>query len=155
MNRRNFLKVAGLATSAVAVSPILLKGTATAEAKPQKKSYEEALKEITGGKPVKDSDKVKLIAPAIAENGAVVPVKVTVNHPMEEGNYVKAIHILAKKNFDPRSISAHLTPANGRAFISTRIRLAKTMDVVAIAELSDGTFLKAEKPVKVTIGGCG
>ncbi len=155
MNRRNFLKVAGIATSVITVSPVLLKEQNSAKAQQQKRSYQEALKEITGGSPVKSSDKVKLIAPAIAENGAVVPVKITVNHPMEKDNYVKAIHILAKDNFEPRTLSAYLTPANGKAFISTRIRLAKTMDVVAIAELSDGTFLKAEKPVKVTIGGCG
>jgi sulfur-oxidizing protein SoxY len=153
MNRRNFLKVAGVTASVVAVSPVMLKKEA--EAKPKKKSFEEALKEITGGKPVKDSNKVKLIAPAIAENGAVVPVKVTVDYPMEEGNYVKGIHILAKENTDPRTISVYLTPANGEAFFSTRIRLAKTMNVVAVAELSNGTFWKAEKPVKVTIGGCG
>lgn len=153
MNRRNFLKVAGVTASVVAVSPVAFKQSA--EAQPKKKTFEEALKEVTGGKPVKESSKVKLIAPAIAENGAVVPVKISVDHPMEPDNYVKGIHIFAKENADPRTISVYLTPANGEAFFSTRIRLAKTMNVVAVAELSDGTFLKAEKPVKVTIGGCG
>jgi len=155
MNRRELLKGAALAVSSLTFGSSLLSNVFAvelADAPPPKKPYEEALKEITGGKTVADSDKVKLIAPEIAENGAVVPVTVEVELPIEQ---VKAIHILADKNHNARTMSVELTPANGKAYISTRIRLAESMNVVAIAQLADGSFIKAQKPVKVTIGGCG
>ncbi len=118
-------------------------------------TYEAALNAITGGKKVAESEKVKLTVPEIAENGAVVPVKVNVDHPMEENNYVKAIHILSTKNGNARCADVMLTPLNGKGYFATRIKLGGTQDVVAVVELSDGTFLKAAKSVKVTIGGCG
>jgi len=151
MNRRNFLKMTAVAGAVVAVSPAVPLGL-EAKAQPKKRSFEEALKEITKGKKPVESQKVKLIAPSIAENGAVVPVKVEVVEPIEN---VKTIHIMADKNFDPWTCSVHLTPQNGKPYFSTRIRLAKTMNVYAIAELKDGSFIMAKKPVKVTIGGCG
>ncbi len=152
MNRRNFLKIMTVSGAAVIASPVIFNETHEAKAEPKKRSFEDALKEITKGKAPTESDKVKLIAPSIAENGAVVPVKVEVKDSIEN---VKAIHILADKNFDPWSVSIHLTPANGKPYFATRIRLAKTMNVYAVAEMADGTFLMAKKPVKVTIGGCG
>ncbi|WP_028950268.1 thiosulfate oxidation carrier protein SoxY [Sulfurihydrogenibium subterraneum] len=156
MNRREFLK----ATSVAAVSTAVLgsgvftnvRAAELVDNPPPKKPFDEALKEITGGKAVSDSDKVKLVAPEIAENGAVVPVTVEVELPIEQ---VKAIHILADKNHNARTMSVYFTPVNGKAYISTRIRLAETMNVVAVAQLADGSFIKAQKPVKVTIGGCG
>lgn len=152
MNRRNFLKIMAVSGAAVVASPVIFNEAHESKADPKKRSFEDALKEITKGKTPTESDKVKLIAPSIAENGAVVPVKVEVKDNIEN---VKAIHILADKNFDPWSVSIHLTPANGKPYFATRIRLAKTMNVYAVAEMSDGTFLMAKKPVKVTIGGCG
>ncbi|MEZ0323703.1 MAG: thiosulfate oxidation carrier protein SoxY [Hydrogenothermaceae bacterium] len=155
MDRRSFLKTTALATAGLTFGSSILFHSNAAElvdSPPPKKPYDEALKEITKGKSVSDSDKVKLVAPEIAENGAVVPITVEVELPIEQ---VKAIHILADKNWNARTMSVYFTPANGKAYISTRIRLAETMNVVAIAELADGTFIKAQKPVKVTIGGCG
>ncbi|MGB9766706.1 MAG: thiosulfate oxidation carrier protein SoxY [Sulfurihydrogenibium sp.] len=156
MNRRDFLKTTSLAVVSTAVlGSTVFNNVSAAEltdSPPPKKPFDEALKEITGGKPVSDSDKVKLIAPEIAENGAVVPVTVEVELPVEQ---VKAIHILADKNWNAKTMSVYFTPANGKAYISTRIRLAETMNVVAVAQLADGSFIKAQKPVKVTIGGCG
>ena len=156
MNRRDFLKTTSLAAVSTAVlgSSVFnnLYAAELADAPPPKKSFEEALKEITGGKAVSDSDKIKLIAPEIAENGAVVPVTVEVDLPIEQ---VQAIHILADKNHNAHTLSVNFTPANGKAYISTRIRLAETMNVVAVAQLTDGSFIKTQKPVKVTIGGCG
>ena len=152
MNRRNFLKMLAVSGVAVAASPVVFSDSHRAYADPKKRSFEDALKEITKGKTPVESEKVKLIAPSIAENGAVVPVKVEVKDSIEN---VKAIHILAEKNFDPWSVSIHLTPANGKPYFATRIRLAKTMNVYAVAEMSDGSFIMAKKPVKVTIGGCG
>jgi sulfur-oxidizing protein SoxY len=118
-------------------------------------SFEDAVKAITGDKEAKESGKVKLTVPEIAENGAVVPVKVNVDHPMEENNYVKAIHVLAAKNGNSRCVDVMLTPANAKGYFATRIKLSSTQEVVALVELSDGTFIKAGKSVKVTIGGCG
>ena len=74
---------------------------------------------------------------------------------MTDSNYVKAIHILNGKNSNARCIDVFLTPANGKAMFSTRIKLGGTQDVTAVVELSDGTFLIASQSVKVTIGGCG
>ena len=118
-------------------------------------NYETAVAAITGGKPLVASAKVKVEAPEIAENGAVVPVKVSVESPMNDKEYVKAIHVFASKNGNVRCANVYLTPANGEAFFGTRVKLGGTQDVVAIAEMSDGTFLTAKQNVKVTIGGCG
>ena len=157
MKRRNFIK-SMMAVSAVAVTPVAL--MAKDEAKPKKKgpndlTVEAAIKAITGGKEIKESDKIKLTVPEIAENGAVVPVKVQVDHPMEESNYVKAIHVLNTKNGNARCVDVMLTPANGKGYFATRVKLGSTQEIVALVELSDGTFIKTAKSVKVTIGGCG
>ncbi len=148
MNRRNFLKTTAVAASLAAVSPLVSVKPANAD----ESKFKEALNKITGGKTPQESADVKLVAPNIAENGAVVPIKVTVKKPVEQ---VKAVHVFAKDNPNPYIFSVYFTPQNGEAFISTRIKLAKTTEVYALAELNDGTFLQAKKKVKVTIGGCG
>jgi sulfur-oxidizing protein SoxY len=165
MERRNFIKSLMTTSAAVAVVPTAVmakenvdnNATSTKEAikGPNDLPYEEALKAIAGDKEVKDSDKIKLTVPEIAENGAVVPVKVAVEFPMEEKNYVKAIHVLNTKNANARCADVMLTPANAEAKFASRIKLAESQDVVAVAALSDGTFIKSGKSVKVTIGGCG
>lgn len=93
--------------------------------------------------------------PAIAENGNTVPISVEVEGQFSAASYVKAIHVFAEANPAPQVISFEFTPASGRAKVATRIRLAKTQAVVALAEWSDGRVLQAIKEVKVTIGGCG
>lgn len=156
MQRRSFLKGFGAAAACAAVLPHI---ASAAEEKrpagPNEMNYNTAVAAITGGKPLVASAKVKMEAPEIAENGAVVPVKVTVESPMTQKDYVKAIHVLASKNGNVRCANIYLTPANGEAFFGTRVKLGGTQDVVAIAEMSDGTFLTAKQNVKVTIGGCG
>ncbi|QOR61492.1 thiosulfate oxidation carrier protein SoxY [Sulfurovum sp. ST-21] len=155
MKRRNFIKSV-MAVSAVAATPAVLMAQEKAKKKgPNDLTYEAAVEAITGGKEVKESKKVKLTVPEIAENGAVVPVKVEVDHPMEEGNYVKAIHVLNTKNGNARCADVMLTPENGKGYFATRVKLGGTQEVVGLVELSDGTFIKAGKSVKVTIGGCG
>ncbi len=156
MERRNFIK--GLcATSALVatISPSLLMAKDEKPKGGNVLSYAAAVEAITGGKAVADSDKVKLTVPEIAENGAVVPVKVEVDNPMEENNYVKAIHVLSTKNGNARCADVMLTPLNGQGYFATRVKLGGTQDVVALVELSNGTFMKSAKSVKVTIGGCG
>jgi sulfur-oxidizing protein SoxY len=156
MKRRSFLKtVAAAAPVAMVVSPIALSAKENKPKSPNEMDIKTAIKSVTGGKGAKDSDKIKLTVPEIAENGAVVPVKINVDHPMEEGNYVKGIHVFATQNANVRCADVHLTPMNGRGYFATRVKLAKSQDVMALVELSDGTFIKAQKPVKVTIGGCG
>jgi sulfur-oxidizing protein SoxY len=156
MQRRLFLKGCGTALAVSAVVPsMVMAEDAKAPTGANAMSYKAAVDAITGGKPVTASSKVELKAPEIAENGAVVPIKVMVESPMTDTNYVKAIHVLATKNFNARCANVFLTPANGKALFGTRIKLGGTQDVVAIAEMSDGSFLSASQNVKVTIGGCG
>lgn len=98
---------------------------------------------------------VTLDVPQIAENGNTVSVGVTVDSPMTADNYVKTVHIFAEGNPNPEVCSVHFTPQSGLASAYTRIRLAKTQNVVAIAQMSDGSFKSETVEVKVTIGGCG
>jgi len=155
MQRRDFFKKLGTAAAITAVIPAMSFASDAKPTGPNKMDYNTALNAITGGKTPKTSKKVKLKTPEIAENGAVVPVTVTVDSPMTPDNYVKAIHILNGKNSNARCIDVFLTPANGKAMFSTRIKLGGTQNVTAVVELSDGEFLIASQSVKVTIGGCG
>ncbi len=119
-------------------------------------SAEAAMKRVFGGRPMKDgSNVIKLEIPLIAENGAVVPVSVTVDSPMTPTNYVKHIYIVADKNRIPVVTRVALSPEAGRAFMGANIRLGETGDVRAIVEQSDGTLLQVKREVKVTVGGCG
>lgn len=98
---------------------------------------------------------IRLTTPAIAENGNTVPISVAVDSPFTSEDYVRAIHVFAEQNPLPEVITFHYSPRSGRAENSTRIRLARTQRVIAIAEMSDGRVLRAANEVKVTIGGCG
>lgn len=112
------------------------------------------LKEFTGGKTPK-SGKITLTAPEIAENGNTVPVSVSVDSPMTEKSYVQSVMVLADANPMPGVITFHFTAMSGAAAATTRMRLAKTQNVIAIAKMNDGTVYMDKKLVKVTIGGCG
>jgi sulfur-oxidizing protein SoxY len=156
MERRAFLKSFGAMGAAVTLIPQLgYAEEAKKVAGPNALSLDAAMSAITGGKAVTFSPKVTLSAPEIAENGAVVPVKVSVESPMSEKDHVKEIHVLASKNNNVRCADVYLSPANGVASFGTRIKLGGTQDVVAVVKMSDGTFLAAKQNVKVTIGGCG
>ncbi len=117
-------------------------------------AYLEMLDKLVGGKKPTPG-KVKLRIPEIAENGNTVPMTVSVDSPMTAQSYVKAIHVATEKNPNPGVASFYFSPANGKAEVSTRIRLAETQAVVAYAELSDGTVWSDKAEAKVTIGGCG
>ncbi len=99
--------------------------------------------------------RVVLDIPDVAENGFSVPMSVTVESPMSHDDYVTSVLVLAEENPNLRISTFHFTPASGRASVSTRMRLARTQDVLALARMSDGSYHKAVKAVKVTIGGCG
>jgi sulfur-oxidizing protein SoxY len=119
-----------------------------------KNDADEAIRKFTGGKTPMQG-KVKLDLPEIAENGNTVPMMVTVESPMTEQSHVTEVLVVANEN--PRSgvVTFHFSPASGVAEANTRIRLASTQDVIAIARINDGSFYMASKQVKVTIGGCG
>ncbi len=152
MQRRSFIKTVAAAAAATSLLP----HTSFAASKGKNDiAYKDAIAAITHGAKLTPSSKVHLKAPEIAENGAVVPVKITVDSPMTPKSYVKAIHLIATKNGNVRVANVYLTPANGKAMFATRIKLGTTQEVLAIAEMSDGHFLTAAQNVKVTIGGCG
>lgn len=111
-------------------------------------SVDEAVAAFTGGAEVGSGAGITLTAPEIAENGNTVPV--SVNAPG-----ASAILLLATGNPTPSVATFHFGELSGAQEASTRIRLSKTQEVVAIAKLADGSFVRASSEVKVTIGGCG
>lgn len=117
-------------------------------------AVQKAMKALLGDRQPQEG-RVSIDAPEIAENGNTVPVTVEVDSPMTEDDYVEAVHIFAEGNPRPEVASFHFMPANGEAVASTRIRLARTQNLYAVAEMSDGSVYMAKREVKVTIGGCG
>jgi sulfur-oxidizing protein SoxY len=123
-----------------------------ADATPQEAAT--AIAQFTGGKPTTEG-KIAIDLPEIAENGNTVPLTITVDSPMTRDDYVSDIMVVAEANPQARIMTFHLTPLSGRAEAATRIRLAATETVTVVAKTSKGQFISAQKPVKVTIGGCG
>jgi len=147
VTRRHVLVLTG---AAVAVGTGLFPRIAAAD----KAAVEEAIKKEIGDAATQ-SGRITLDLPQIAENGNTVPIGIEVDSPMTDGNYVKTVHIFAEGNPNPNVASIHFTPANGVAKASTRMRLLRTQNVVAVAEMSDGSIYRETVEVKVTIGGCG
>lgn len=148
LGRRDVLKAAGVGVMAIAGG-----GLASNSAFATPETTAEALKKITGG--ATKAGKVTIKLPEIAENGRTVPITVSVDSPMTAGDHVKTIIVMAEGNPNPEVVNFNLTPALGKAEISTRMRLGKTQNVVAAAVMSDGSVYTGKKQVKVTIGGCG
>jgi sulfur-oxidizing protein SoxY len=98
--------------------------------------------------------RVMLELPPLVENGNTVPMTVAVDSPMTKNNYVKAIHVFNDKNPQPNVVSVQLGPRAGKATIATRVRLADTQKITAIAEMSDGTFWSDTQEVIVTLAAC-
>lgn len=119
-----------------------------------KNDFEEVIGKFTGGKKPADG-KVKLDLPEIAENGNTVPMTVSVESPMTEQSYVTDVLVVTDGNPRAGVATFHFSPASGVAEANTRIRLAATQNVIAVAKMNDGSFYTAKKLVKVTIGGCG
>ena len=142
-SRRDFLRAAAGLTVLLAVRP--------AEATPA--TMQDAIRAVVGTAPV-TKGRVKLELPPLSENGNTVPLTVSVESPMTAADHVKAIHVFTEKNPQPEVVSFRLGPRAGRARVSTRIRLADTQTVIAIGELSDGSFWSAETAVVVTLAAC-
>ena len=113
-----------------------------------------ALRQAFGNRPMTPG-KVTLDLPRLAENGNVVPVTVSVESPMTEQDHVKSIHLFAEKNPLPRVLDVELGPHNGRARVSSRIRVATSQQMSAVAVMSDGTLWSAAVEIEVTVAGCG
>ena len=98
---------------------------------------------------------ISLTAPELAENGNTVPVSVSVDSPMTDDDYVESVAIYADGNPRPEVIVFNFTPMSGEASATTRMRLAQTQNVIAVAKTSTGNVFMDKREVKVTIGGCG
>jgi sulfur-oxidizing protein SoxY len=116
-------------------------------------AMEEAIRALVGEATISHG-KVRLELPPIVENGNTVPLTVSVESPMTEADYVASIHIFNQKNPQPYVAAFHLGPRAGRAAVSTRIRLADSQQVVAIARLGDGSFWSDSADVIVTLAAC-
>jgi sulfur-oxidizing protein SoxY len=155
MTRRTVLRgltAVGLATASV-------RRAAAAAAPPRlgvQEKVGEAMARVFGARPIKDGGGViKLDIPAIAENGAVVPVAVEVASPMTAASHVKHVYLVADRNRIPIVTRVTLSPEAGQAYVGANIRLGETGDVRAIVEQSDGTLLQVKREVRVTVSGCG
>lgn len=135
LSRRQALVLAG---AAVAFGPRLAWASQT----------DDAIAAFTGGAEVQDGGVLTLTAPEIAENGNTVPIEV-------DAPGAEEIIVLATGNPNPDVVTFKFGALAGAQMASTRIRLAGTQDVVAIAKMADGSFQRASQEVKVTIGGCG
>jgi sulfur-oxidizing protein SoxY len=143
---RRAVVVGGAGVAALATLPVR-----RADATPA--TMKAAIRRLIGEAPVREG-KVTLDIPPLVENGNTIAMSVSVDSPMTETNYVKAIHVFNEKNPQPDIISVHLGPRAGKAAFSTRIRLADSQNVVAIAELSDGSLWSDTVEVIVTIAAC-
>jgi len=143
--RRRFLAVAG----GLALAPILVRRSARATPA----TMAAAIREAVGEAEVREG-KITLELPPLVENGNAVPMTVTVESPMTAADHVKSIHVFDEKNPEPVIATFHLGPRAGKAKISTRVRLADSQTVVAIAEMSDGSFWSASADMIVTLAAC-
>ena len=134
--RRQAMKIGAGALAVLATS-----GSALAAA------LEDAIAAFTGGAATGTGD-ITIKAPEIAENGNVVPVEVIAPGAVE-------IVLLAPGNPSPGVAQAKFGPLAATQRVSTRMRLAKTQDVTAVAKMADGSFITTSQTVKVTVGGCG
>ena len=146
--RRQFLTLAG---SAAVLGAVPLLTVRPAEATPAMLTT--AIRNVVGEAAVR-TGKVKLEIPPLVENGNTVPMTVSVESPMTAENHVKSIHVFNEKNPQPNIGNFHLGPHAGRAQVATRIRLADSQKVVAIARMSDDTFWSASADIVVTLAAC-
>jgi len=147
-SRRDVLRAAGALAGCGGLTLLAIRPAAATPAMMQ-----DAVRSVIGEATI-TKGKVKLDLPPIVENGNSVPCTVSVDSAMTAAGYVKAIHIFNEKNPQPNVISVRLGPRAGRAQFSTRIRLADSQTVTAIAEFSDGTFWSGDIDVIVTLAAC-
>lgn len=142
------------ALAALPVARVFAGDAGAALAGDRSRGFEEAFAKFTAGRTPETGD-FTLDMPEHAENGNMVLFKLNVDSPMTDAEHVKAMHLLSTQNPQAHVATFRFTPASGRGAVNGRMRLAKTQDVVALAELSDGRLLMASRTVGVTVGGCG
>ncbi|MEK6815445.1 MAG: thiosulfate oxidation carrier protein SoxY [Nitrospirota bacterium] len=147
VSRREFFKVSALAGAMALTVPKALVGTAYAQAVKKAKNPNKLTEEEKAHVP-------KIEVPPIAEDGSTVPINVTVDHPMTKDHYIKSIEILAYKDPIGPKGKYNLTPANGKAYISTQARIQESQPIIAIAECSQHGKWMGSADIKVTVGGC-
>ena len=128
-------------------------GLAAGNAQATPAAVSEAILKITGGAPV-TRGRVRLDVPPLIENGNSVVLAVSVDSPMTAAEHVRAIHVFAPENPLPNIVSAYLGPRSGRAYFRTRVRVADSQTLLAIAQLSDGTFWSDRVAVVVMLAAC-
>jgi sulfur-oxidizing protein SoxY len=146
-SRREFLVAASGLVGGVGL------GTLSGELRATPAAMAEAVRKVVGAAPIREG-RVKLDVPPLIDNGNSVPLSVVVESPMTAADHVKAIHVFAERNPLPNILSVHLGPRSGRARVATRVRLADTQNVLAIAQLSDGSFWSDRVHVVVTLSAC-
>ena len=145
--RRRFLVIAGGAVAGAFTTLPPRSARATPDA------MKAAIRDVLKGAPVR-AGRVKFDVPPLVENGNTVPVTVSVTSPMTEADHVVSIHVFNEKNPQPNVGNFYLGARAGRAQVSTRIRLADTQTIIAIAQLSDGSFWSTSADVVVTLAAC-
>jgi sulfur-oxidizing protein SoxY len=146
--RRQFLGLAGGAAVLGAVPAVTLRPAGATPA-----TLAAAIRNVVGTATVR-TGKIKLDVPPLVENGNTVPMTVSVSSPMTPDDHVKSIHVFNEKNPQPNIGNFYLGPRCGRAQVSTRIRLADSQKIVAIAHLADGSFWSVSVDVVVTLAAC-
>jgi sulfur-oxidizing protein SoxY len=149
INKRSFLKYTATSLTTMYCFWVSKSMAAWPEKLFNTKSSSNTTNLITDNKDIQVSDKINIKAPEIAENGAVVPVSVEIDLPD-----IKTISILVDNNPSPLTSVFNLTE-QCLPFVSTRVKMAETSQVVALAETHQGKFFSAARSIKVTIGGCG
>jgi len=141
VKRRDFL--------AGAAGALALPGTALAQVDP----LDALVRAFANGAAVRKG-KVTLVLPQLADNGNSVPIRITVDSPMTAADHVKSIHLYSERNPVPNMANFYLGPRAGKAEINSRVRLAGSQRVTAVAKLSDGSFWYDAAPIVVTLSAC-
>ena len=152
MKRRRFLGTAGLLAAG------LLPAAARAQSENRDQYFSQfdpdaLVKRVTNGASAKHG-RVKLELPLLADNGNSVPMKVAVESPMTPADHVKTIRLLSERNPETQMAVFHLGPRAGVAEVASRVRLAGSQRVVALAEMSDGSLWMGTADVVVTLSAC-
>jgi sulfur-oxidizing protein SoxY len=145
LTRRLYLSMLGILGLSSSLTPF--------SALAKKPEAMEAIAKIVGSNTLRDG-RVKLVIPPLVESGNLVVLKVAVQSPMTNVDYVRAVHIISEANPSPNIFTAYFSPRSGRAELTTRVRLADSQRVWAIAQMSDGSYWQGYADTLVTLSAC-